>query len=451
MTIQANQGFGVSVFGATGSGGGGTTSPGGSSLQIQYNAAGSFGGMAGTSWDNTNRSLTLTGATVTTSNPVLNLSQTWNAGAVTFKGWVLNVTDTASASASLLMDLQVGGSSKFSVDKSGYVTAPRYYWQSDAFSYVTNSRITFTPPGATYPLDIGSHSVGFGAITTVGWWSNNIVGNGSVDLILGRNAAASLRLGAADAAAPVAQTLGVQSVVAGTTNTAGVNFTIKGSAGTGTGAGGSIIFQTAAAGGSGTAQNAFATALTIDSTKLATFAGNVKINTITLIDQAGSGQLSIGNGYYLTANTAVGLQIANLGYPISWSSSIGGSSDLFIYRDAANTLALRNGTSAQTLRSYRSYTDASNYSRLALAWNTTTALVMAEGAGTGSDGSVAFNDAALATNATVGFVMIPSCAGTPSGTPADIPTGQIPMVWDSTNLKLYVYTGGAWKASAAFT
>jgi hypothetical protein len=74
--------------------------------------------------------------------------------------------------------------------------------------------------------------------------------------------------------------------------------------------------------------------------------------------------------------------------------------------------------------------------------------MMNTGAGTGVDGSVAFNDAALATTATKGFVMIPSCAGAPTGVPADIPTGQMPMVFDSTNNKIYVYDG-AWLATVA--
>jgi hypothetical protein len=50
---------------------------------------------------------------------IYDLSDTWNDGATTFKGIGLNVTDTASASGSLLMDLQVGGVSKFSVRKDG--------------------------------------------------------------------------------------------------------------------------------------------------------------------------------------------------------------------------------------------------------------------------------------------------------------------------------------------
>jgi len=111
----------------------------------------------------------------------------------------------------------------------------------------------------------------YGIIVTRGHgyycWENggNNPGTGTIDLILARRAAASLQLGAADAAAPVAQTFGVQSVVAGTTNTAGTNFTIAGSQSTGTGAGGSLIFQVAPAGSSGSAQNALATALTINS------------------------------------------------------------------------------------------------------------------------------------------------------------------------------------------
>jgi hypothetical protein len=74
---------------------------------------------------------------------------------------------------------------------------------------------------------------------------------------------ANIHLGNGDSASPVAQTLGVSNVVAGTSNTLGQNFTITGSQGTGTGAGGSILFQTAPGGLTGTSQNALATAMTI--------------------------------------------------------------------------------------------------------------------------------------------------------------------------------------------
>jgi hypothetical protein len=86
----------------------------------------------------------------------------------------------------------------------------------------------------------------------------------SSDVMLLRKAAANLQQGAADAAAPVAQTSSVQSVAAGTSNTAGVTRTYSASQGTGTGVGGSHVFQVAPAGAPGTAQNALAPAFTIN-------------------------------------------------------------------------------------------------------------------------------------------------------------------------------------------
>ena len=67
--------------------------------------------------------LTITGATQTSSFPALSLTQTWNSSGTTFTAAKINVTSTASASASLLLDLQVGGSSKLNIDKSGNLTA----------------------------------------------------------------------------------------------------------------------------------------------------------------------------------------------------------------------------------------------------------------------------------------------------------------------------------------
>lgn len=61
-----------------------------------------------------------------------------------------------------------------------------------------------------------------------------------------------------------------------------------------------------------------------------------------------------------------------------------------------------------------------------------------------ANGNVAIGNAALATNATNGFLYIPSCAGTPTGVPTT-KTGRNAMVWDSTNKKLYVYDG-SWLA-----
>lgn len=64
---------------------------------------------------------------------------------------------------------------------------------------------------------------------------------------------------------------------------------------------------------------------------------------------------------------------------------------------------------------------------------------------------VVCGNAAIATNATSGFFWHPACAGAATGTPANTFTGRVPMVFDSTNGRLYAYYGGAWKYAAVAT
>ena len=61
-----------------------------------------------------------------------------------------------------------------------------------------------------------------------------------------------------------------------------------------------------------------------------------------------------------------------------------------------------------------------------------------------ASGNVRVGTAALATAATDGFLYVPTCPGTPTGTPTAI-TGLVPIVVNSTNNKLYFYSGGAWR------
>jgi hypothetical protein len=98
--------------------GGGAATPGGSDTQVQFNDGGSFAGDSGLAYNKTTGALTVGGKTVTTNAPILNFSQTWNNAATTFTGLKLNVTNTASAAASNLLDLQIDGTTKFSVSPS---------------------------------------------------------------------------------------------------------------------------------------------------------------------------------------------------------------------------------------------------------------------------------------------------------------------------------------------
>lgn len=189
---------------------------------------------------------------------------------------------------------------------------------------------------ATASVAIGGATIGTDALGITGTVSisgNTTLGSSaqllwSTDLILGRAGAANLRLGAVDAAAPVAQTISVQNVVTATSNTVGAALTIKGSQGTGTGVGGSVIIQTAPAGSTGSTPNALATALTV----------------------YGSGDVGIGTG------------------------------------------------------------------------------------------------SAIATTATSGFLLIPTCAGTPTGAPPNAGTGKAALIFDTSASQLWISVSGAsWK------
>jgi hypothetical protein len=109
---------------------------------------------------------TITQGTITDPAPQINGTVTWNDAADTFTAWKLNVTSTASAAASLLMDLQVGGSSKFNVRKDGAVFG---------------QYVVATLGGGNYTsLDYDTEGVGLAQTSIIFWRS---------DVILNRDAA----------------------------------------------------------------------------------------------------------------------------------------------------------------------------------------------------------------------------------------------------------------------
>jgi hypothetical protein len=185
------------------------------------------------------------------------------------------------------------------------------------------------------------------------------------DTTFSRGAIRNFRFGAADASPALAQTLSVQSVVAGTSNTAGAAFTVTGSQGTGTGAGGSIIFQVAPAGGSGTAQNTLVDALTINSSKQAIFGvGTVSLPSVVVgannlgFYEPFGGQLGISLGgafKYLFGGTALTLPSTTT---LNWSSTTnpGDTASSTIARDVAGILAQKLTTNAQEFRDYETTT-----------------------------------------------------------------------------------------------
>jgi hypothetical protein len=114
---------------------------------------------------------------------IFSMVDTWNAAGTTFVGIGLNVTDTASAAGSLLMDLQVGGSSKFQVTKNGkLITATLatailgenggqqsgFGWTNNGpafFRYesIISSFVNGASVGGVNALNLGTNALGFGS------------------------------------------------------------------------------------------------------------------------------------------------------------------------------------------------------------------------------------------------------------------------------------------------
>ena len=134
--------------------------------------------------------------------------------------------------------------------------------------------------------------------------------------------------------------------------------------------------------------------------------------------------IDVGNGFFYANSTG--------GYGWTNGTDSSGVSDTFLVRDAANTLAQRNSTNAQTFRTYLTYTDASNYSRYAINTTANYYQQASEAAGTG----------ALKPVLTTWF----SSASAPTAT--NIPAGNF-TVWKNTTdgtVKLYANDGGTLKS-----
>lgn len=121
--------------------------------------------------------------------------------------------------------------------------------------------------------------------------------------------------------------------------------------------------------------------------------GSASAPTITWSSESSSGIYRVGGnligfpllGVNYLAYTTGTLRLRNSS-SFSWSTSdptVEGS-DLFLYRDAANALALRNVGNAQTFAIYNTFTDVSNYERLSIGWAANVLTITPQAAGTGT-------------------------------------------------------------------
>ena len=388
-------------------------------------------------------SLTITGGTVTANNPVLQATQTWNNAAVTFTGWRLNITDTASAAGSLLMDLQVGGTSRFSVAKNGSVTLA--------------SGGVFAAPQANRMFgSTGSGAAGFGlnGNSLVLMHSNSLSSEGV--FFLSASGTATL---VTEAANTLAQRSGVnaQTFRLYNTFTDASNYSrlaiIVGSRidivpeWAGTGASRNVRLGL---GNNGTTYTSFIQGRGVND--IGVSSGGATDNWIFV----GTG--SFTNDYEVNTDVTIGARIIgagnlNLGAPhlkLQGGAGTGNGRGAEVY--AVGSLSGASGNTTQAIYElFRGYILTANEQMFSFGGKTSSfpalkrrsANLQTVGADdTGTAGFIVGNQA-LATTATDGFIYVPSCAGVPTGVPTAY-TGTIPHVVDTTNKHAYWYIAGAW-------
>lgn len=118
--------------------------------------------------------------------------------------------------------------------------------------------------------------------------------------------------------------------------------------------------------------------------------------------------------------------------------------------NAFNARGYHNGAAFATsstgffrFRAQESFTATNQGTDWVLATTAKGAIAATMRIGVPPEGGFVVGVAALATNATDGFLYIPTCAGPPTGTPTT-QTGTVPMIFDTTNNKFYIFNG-TWK------
>ena len=292
----------------TGAGGGGGT-PGGSTTQVQFNDAGSFGGDADLTWNKTTNVLGVTGD--------INLS---DGG--TYTTTIQTVTATANRTISFP---DATGTVALVAGSSGQLTYNNAGSNAGATGSVVDSSGNVTIGGLTTLAGSPSANNTSGVLIN-GTWRTGASSN-NPQLLLN----------------PTGTTLSTTWSPSGT----GIGVNAPASFG------GNLLD------------------LQVNGTRQANVASNGDPRFGAFGTQAYAG------GFIVTTNTAGNaysgywgndkLQVApTMG--IGWGSSNGyDSASLSLFRDAANTLAQRNGTSAQTTRVYDTYTSDTDYHRIAIA------------------------------------------------------------------------------------
>src|ERR1700680_1653262 len=252
--------------------------------------------------------------------------QTNSSGSQTVDWIVKNqpVQGAAAPTSNLVLSVQINGggyTSPFKFLNSGFLLFTN--GANAGALGISNAGNIFTAFDSTINNYIDIFAQAYGLLDTGSIkWTTGAESPGTYDLFLRRGGAATLQLGSTDAASPVAQTLQVQS--ANTVNNAGVTWTLFGSMSAGWGVSGGITLQT--------------------------------------------GVKSGVSGTKATPTTALTIKGETQAVQLASASQLNWNADTILLRDAANVVGQRNGTTAQALQVYNTYTDGSNYERGLFGW-----------------------------------------------------------------------------------
>lgn len=414
---------------------------------------------------------------ITSDAPVLSLAQEWNDGGEVFSAFRIDVTNTASASGSRFAEMLLGGADRFYVEApSGRVVADSFYGVDYGYG---NYPFHASGAGGILRADnahIALHgsSGGFIAGSDRGLiWAENTGWYNTKDTGIMRSAAGIAEINNGTSGAY--RDLRVRALLAagGTITTSYPLID-----GTQTWNDGAVTFTAIRADITSTAAAVDSNLIDLQIGSQSRFrvtqlhsSGRIKINAEgSRVNLAvlggyplflgpapsdyvgGSGTTFFGNGsYHAGGNHWIygffvprGSGFCFLGSP---GNTIAMTPDFYLIHDGTACLAQRgqaSGTTAQTFRVYRTYTDGSNYERMAFQSGSGYMQIAAETAGTGTDDI----DIRL-TPSGAGVVYTISPLQIASGTlTANIPGINLSQTWDNgsvtfTGIKAnYTWTAG---------
>lgn len=300
-----------------------------------------------------------TTSAINLSGAALNISHTWNAAGIDVTAIKLNVNSSASGTNSKLLDLQIGGTSYFKVDKTGATTMASAVFVNGGNSNLWNSAYTTT----------NTNSANWSSVyTTVNTNSASYIVNGGNTLggtvTIGTNDANNFNLetnGTVRVSMSSTGQVGIGTTTPDTDlvvykNVIGAPTTLKIRTATGTGS--RLDFYRTDA--------YVATRFDVLSTNEFQFFNNNDVATPKYIVNGTNGNFGIG-----TTNTVhkvtIGGSLSASGTLYGDCASLGdATNNVFLERDAAHTLGQRNGTAAQSFNVYGTYTSGTIFERLTL-------------------------------------------------------------------------------------